>query len=348
MIRSAFISLSLFLIISCTALWAQQEESSSDVNADAAKSKETGLVVVRISGLPITEKQVLEVIDDLARQNNLPLEQLRQRNSLLFKDAVNNLITAALIKNQARQQNITVDKALVDQQIQQFSSRYSSLEAFQKELSAQGITEAELRINLEQSIAMQLVLDRAVQNLPETSDQEIEKFYTDNPEKFALPERVHMAHILLRADRQNTEAQKAEIMKKLEKIRADIEAKTITFAEAAAKYSQDTVTAAKGGDLGVLSRGRIAKPIEDAAFSIKPGTMSTVIETPIGYHIIQSIELKPAGQATLEESKSSIKQYLDQLAKQEAIKKFVADLKTKARIESFMTAEEFAARHPAE
>ena len=347
MIRSALISLALFSIFLCTVSWAQQVESGGAQNAPAAKSEEAGLVVVRISGFPVTEKQVLEMIDDLARQNDLSLSQFRERNSLLFEDAVKNLITVTLIRNQVRQQNISVEKTQLDQQIQQLSSRYSSQEAFQKALAAQGITEAELRMNLEESIAMQRVLDRAVQNLPETSDAEIEKFYIDNPDKFALPERAHAAHILLRADQQDTEAQKAEIMKRLEKIRADIEAKTITFAEAAKKYSQDTVTAAKGGDLGVFTRGRIAKPIEDAAFSIKPGTLSAIIETPIGYHLVQSVELKPAGQATLEESKSSIKQYLDQAKKQEAIQKFVAGLRAKATIESFMSAEEFAERHPA-
>jgi peptidyl-prolyl cis-trans isomerase C len=251
-----------------------------------------------------------------------------------------------VIKDQVRQQNITVDKALVDQQVQQLSKRYSSQEAFEKELSAQGVTESELRMSIEQSIALQQVIDRAIQNLPQSTDVEIEKFYNDNPDKFSLPERVRAAHILLRADRQNTETQKAEIGKRLETIRADIEAKTISFAEAAAKYSQDTVTAAKGGDLGMLIRGRLPKPIEDAAFSIKPGTLSQVIETPVGYHIVQSLELKPAGKATLEESKSSIKQYLDQIAKQTAAQKYIADLKTKATIESFMTPEEFSKRHP--
>jgi peptidyl-prolyl cis-trans isomerase C len=346
MIRSAFISLSLFSILLCSASWAQQEVSKDALNASPAKSEEAGLVVARVLGQPITEKQILEVIDDLARQNKMSLEQQRQRNSLLFEDALDNLITVMAIKDQARQQNIIVDKALVDQQVQQLAKRYPSQEAFQKELSAQGVTESELRMSIEQSIALQQVIDQAVQNLPPSTDMEIEKFYNDNPDKFSVPERVHAAHILLRADRQNTEAQKAEISKRLEIIRADIEAKTITFAEAAAKYSQDTVTAAKGGDLGMVIRGRLPKSMEDAAFSIKPGTLSPVIETPIGYHIVQSIELKPAGKASLEESKSSIKQYLDQMAKQTATKKYIADLKTKATIESFMTPEEFAKRHP--
>jgi len=241
---------------------------------------------------------------------------------------------------------VTIDKAKIDQQLQQLSQRYASAEEFQKAMAAQSLTESDLRRNIEESISLQEVIDRAVKDVPGATDAEIEKFYNDNPDKFAMPERVRAAHILLRVDAKSTPEQKAEIKKKLEGIRADIESKAITFGDAAAKYSQDPSNAQKGGDLGLFSRGQMVKPFEDAAFATKPGTLSPIVETQFGYHIIQVIESKPAGKASLEEAKPPIKQYLDQVAKQKALQKYVDELKAKATIEPFMTQEEFIKRHP--
>jgi parvulin-like peptidyl-prolyl isomerase len=344
MTRSAFL-LFVILLIALSSTAAGQEAASS-APASPSPSESADLVVLRISGRPITEQQVLNTIEELARQMKLPYEKLQQRNSLLFKNALTNLITIALLKDQIQQQNITVSTAMIDQQVSRIIKQYKSQEAYQKALAAQGLTESELRKNLEGSMGPQLVLERVIMSVPQAADAEIEKFYTDNTSKFSLPERAHALHIFLAVPSNSAEDQKGVIKKKLEGIRADIEAGVLSFADAAAKYSQDAATASKGGDLGTFPRGR--KSFEDAAFDTKPGTLSAIVESPDGYHLIKTIDIKPAGQATLEESKESIKQYLEQNAKQTAKLNYIEELKSKARIESFMTEEEFIKRHPVE
>jgi peptidyl-prolyl cis-trans isomerase C len=346
MIRSAIMLFILLLHVLLSTSIGQ--EAASPAPSSPSQSEPTNLVVLRISGRPITERQVLAMIRDMAGQMKLPLEQLRQRNSLLFKNALTNLITIALLKDQIQQQNIVVAPAAIDQQAAKIAKQYASPEAFQKALTAQGLTESDLRKNLEESIGLQQVIDGIVKNVPSAADAEIEKFYTDNPGKFSLPERMRASHILLTVRSSSTTEQKAVLKKKLEVIRADIEAGTISFADAVTQYSQDPATASKGGDLGTITRGQMAKPLEDAVFDTKPGMLSAVVESPLGYHLIKTIDMKPAGQATLEESKESIKQYLDQIAKQAAKKKYVEELQSKTKIESFMTEEEFVNRHPAE
>jgi peptidyl-prolyl cis-trans isomerase C len=344
MIRSGFI----FFILLLTPLtsFSEGQEASSTTSLSPSQSKPADLVVLRISGRPITERQVINMIDDMTRQMKLPFEQLRQRNSLLFKDALSNLVTIALLKDQIQQQSITVDPATIDQQAAKISKQYPSQGAFQKALTAQGLTESELRKNLEESIGLQLVMDAIVKNIPPVSDVEIEKFYTDNPDKFSLPERVRASHILLTVPPGSTTEQKDAIKKRLGIIRTDIEAGTISFADAAAQYSQDPATASKGGDLGTFTHGQMVKPFEEAAFATKPGMLSGAVESTLGYHLIKTTEMKPAGKATLEESKQSIKQHLEQIAKQAAKQKYVQELQSKTKIESFMTEEEFTNRHP--
>ncbi len=348
MMRGTLICFVLLTAALCCTASAQQAASPDPASKPIESSERTDLVVARISGQPVTENQVAEMIDQLAQQRRIPLDQAKQRNALLFKDALENLIAVTLLKEQARKQDVTVDRAAVDQQLQKMSQQFPSKEDFQKALANQGVTEAEVRKNIELSMGMQRVIDLAIKNIPGSTEEEIKTFYDGNPDKFNLPERVHAAHILLRADEKNTPEQKAEIKKRLEDIRTEIESKSITFADAAAKYSQDSSNAKKGGDLGSFGRGQMVKPFENAAFATPPGTLSPIVETQFGYHIIQVLELKPAGKASLEEAKSDIKQYLDQLAARKATQKYVDDLRAKATIETFMTQEEFVKRHPAD
>jgi peptidyl-prolyl cis-trans isomerase C len=320
--------------------------TAAPASTPAATDAGSDLVVVRVSGEPITENQVLSAMSSLSRQKIVPPDPQQPRNVVIFNGAIENLTMATLLKKQAHDQNIVADKAMVDQQMQVFAQRFASPEEFQKALSAQGLTQDLLRKNVETSMSMQQVLNEAVKNVPEATDADVQKFYDDNPDKFPVPEQAHAAHILLLADPKGTDEQKAEVKKKLEGIRADIEAAKITFADAAKQFSQDKGSASSGGDLGFFPRGEMVKPFEDAAFSGKPGTLSPIIESQYGYHIIQTLEVKPAGKASLEEAKASIKQYLDQTSKTKVAQKYTNDLKAKASIENFMTPEEFLKRHP--
>jgi parvulin-like peptidyl-prolyl isomerase len=208
------------------------------------------------------------------------------------------------------------------------------------------MTEADLRGNIKETIAMQKVIDNMTGSVPPVTEAAVEKFYTDNPGKFAVPERVRAAHILLEIPQDATAAQKTELQRKLESIRFEIEAESITFTDAAAKYSQDKKTASSGGNLGIMTRDNMPKSFADALFNAKPGTISPVLESQSGYHILQMRELISAGTAPLEEASATIRQFLEQETKQTALRKSVAELKAKTTIETFMSAEEFAKRHP--
>jgi peptidyl-prolyl cis-trans isomerase C len=346
MVRRNMIFLICLFAALCYAIPAQENKPAESKTATAAQDSGSDLVVARVSGEPITEKQVVSVIEQIARQSPMLPDQRKQRNTLLFKDAVDNLTAIALLKSQAEQLNLTVDKAKLDQQIQNISKQFPSQEAFQKAMASQGVTESELRKNVEESMTLQLVIDQATRDAPTATDAEVQKFYDDNSEKFPTPEQLHAAHILLRVDPKSTPEQKAEIKKRLEGIRADIEANKITFSDAAAQYSQDPSNAKNGGDLGFFQKGKMVKPFEDAAFATQPGTLSQVVETQFGFHIIKVIELKPAGKATFEQARGTIKQYLDQLNRQKVAQKYLEGLKAKATVETFMTPEEFGKRHP--
>jgi parvulin-like peptidyl-prolyl isomerase len=342
---------------SCFSVFAQQNAPAKPASTPAKPPEsmtpskagtESDLVVAKVSGEPITEKQVLNTINILATQTLIKPEERKDRNIMLFRGALDNLVTLALLKAEVRNQKVTIDKAKIDQQMQLFESRYGSKEEFEKAMAKQGTDETSLRKSIEETWGVQEVLDRAGKDIPVISEEEMRKFYDGNSEKFMNPDRAHVAQILLKTDPAATEEQKNEIKKNLENIRADIESKKMTFADAAAKFSQDQKSAKTGGDLGFVSRGQTSEQLEEAIFSTLPGSLTAVVKSSLGYHLIQVIELKPAGKATLEEAKPTIRQYLSQTAKQSAIQKYVQGLKSRAVVETFMTAEEFDQRHPVE
>ncbi len=338
-----------FLPVSGGASKDEQDPKKSAVQGAFVASSP---VVARVQGEAITEKQVLDTINQyvsqLASAQQATQEQVQQKDTLFFKNALDTLIGTILLKNEAKQNNMVADKAKVDATLQSMKSKFPSEAQFRQALQMQGMSEADLRSSLETNILCQMMIDQISKNVPPPTEAEIQKFYTENPKYFEQPEQYHAAQIFLRVNSADATAeQKAEARKRLEAIRADVESKKITFADAAAKNSDDKLSAATGGDLGMLKHGDMVKPLEDAILATKPGALSPIVETEYGYHLFNVIEIKPAGTAPLQDVKAKIVEFLERQAKQEATRKHLEGLQAKANIEIVMSQEEWNKRHAA-
>lgn len=119
------------------------------------------------------------------------------------------------------------------------------------------------------------------------SEEELRKYYTQNEKRFSVPEERRASHILIKADKGLGAADRAKAKAKAEALLAEVRNKTSAFAELARKNSDDPGSADKGGDLDFFARGAMVKPFEDAAYALKVGETSAVVESDFGYHIIQ-------------------------------------------------------------
>ncbi len=135
-------------------------------------------------------------------------------------------------------------------------------------------------------------------------EADLRKAYDANKDKYRIPERVHVRHILV-----STMNKPKEEQAKLEAKAADL-LKQIRnggdFAELAKKNSDDPGSAQKGGDLGWVTRGQMVKPFEDATFSLKPKEISNLVKTQYGVHIVQALEKEEARLKPFEEVKADI------------------------------------------
>jgi hypothetical protein len=136
-------------------------------------------------------------------------------------------------------------------------------------------------------------------------------------------------HILLKVPTEATAAQRDSVKRLAESLRQRA-AGGEDFAALAKQYSQDPGTAQNGGDLGFFSRGRMVAPFEEAAFKLKPGEVSPVVETPFGYHVIQAVSRR---QPELGTQRAEFHQFLVQKAQQDAETAYLDSLSRAANVQ---------------
>jgi peptidyl-prolyl cis-trans isomerase SurA len=210
----------------------------------------------------------------------------------LQKQVLDNLINEKLIYTQANLDSITVTEDEVNQridyQIQLFEQQFGSKENVEK---AYGMSIEKIKRELNDNIRKQLMIQKLQQKnfgVVEASRREVEDFFDKFKDSLGvIPEKVEIAHIF--RNPKTSSAAKAKAKAFAEAILDSIKHGS-DFAAMAKKYSEDPGSAAHGGDLGFVKKGVFYPEFESAAFALNPGQISDVVESPVGFHIIQLIE----------------------------------------------------------
>ena len=119
------------------------------------------------------------------------------------------------------------------------------------------------------------------------SDDELRRSYKENIQRYSTPEERRASHILIKAEASASADEKKAARAKAEQLLAQLQKNPAQFAELARKNSDDPGSGANGGDLDFFARGDMVKPFEDAAYGLKPGQISGLVESEFGFHIIQ-------------------------------------------------------------
>ena len=177
----------------------------------------------------------------------------------------------------------------------------------------------------EQATIEYLVLDLdAIKKSLTVNEQDLKTYYEQNAARIASQEERRASHILIAAGKTAAAADREKAKAKADELLAAAKKAPDSFAELARKNSQDPGSAPNGGDLDFFARGAMTKPFEDAAFALKKGDISGVVETEFGYHIIKLADVRTPQQRSFEEMKPELEA---DVRKQQAQKKFaeVAD-----------------------
>jgi peptidyl-prolyl cis-trans isomerase D len=172
----------------------------------------------------------------------------------------------------------------------------------------------------EQASIEYLVLDAdTVSKGLTVNEQDLKTYYEQNAGRVGGQEERRASHILVAAPKTAPPAEREKAKAKVEELLVAVKKAPDSFADIARKNSQDPGSAANGGDLDYFARGAMTKAFEDAAFALKKGEISAVVESDFGYHIIKLTDIKVPKQRSFEEMKPELEA---QLKKQLAQRKF--------------------------
>jgi peptidyl-prolyl cis-trans isomerase D len=172
----------------------------------------------------------------------------------------------------------------------------------------------------EQASIEYLVLDAAtIEKTITVPEDDLRKYYTENAARYGTPEERRASHILVKADAGASDADKAKAKEKAEAILARVKAKPDSFADEARQNSDDPGSKANGGDLDFFGRDAMVKPFSDAAFGLKTGEISGVVQSDFGFHVIRVTGVRGGEKKSFEAVRNEV---LGEVRKQLASKRF--------------------------
>lgn len=298
----------------------------------------------------------LTVSDEAVRKTILEIQGLTDADGKFNKDRYKQLLAAQGMTPERFEASLRHDLAVqqVNMAIQAtafapktVAQRISSLNQQKREIQELNLTSQEFKSQVKVTDAMvQDFYDKnATQfQVPETvkaeyvvlaapvveaqisvTEDDIRKFYEKNISRYKTDEQRRASHILVKAAKDAPAAEKAAARAKAEKLLAMVRKNPNDFAKVAKENSDDPGSAERGGDLDFFGKGMMVKPFEDAAYKLKEGEISDIVESDFGFHIIRLTAVKPAATRSLVEVKSNID---DEIRRAEAGKKFASMVET--------------------
>lgn len=307
------------------------KSGAAPAGTQAAPAKSPSDILVKVNGTPITRAELDRATAILIAQNRNKQTLDAAAKKMLENAALDRLIDLEVAYQTGRKLEIKdLDKLIADKAAQG-KARFPTTAEYEAALKTNNITEKEINELIRKDIIIGNLFEKEVVSKIVVSDADVKKFYDENQDKFKQPESFHASHILIGVKPEASPEGKKKAREKAEAIRQKIVGGA-DFAELA-KTESSCPSSKQGGDLGFFSKDEMVPPFENAVRTLKPGEISTVVETQFGYHIIKLIEKKDGGIVKLDEAKESIKNYLKQLKSQKAVNEYVATLKSSAKIE---------------
>jgi len=284
------------------------------------------VVVARVNGQDVPRSDFDRLLKQMEMQAGQPVPP--NRRDEVYRAVLDQLVTYTALVHEAKARKIEVTpaeaKQVSDAKIAELRQQIPDPKAFNKALAERNMTLERLRADIRNDIAINKLMETEIANAPAVTDADVREFYDKNPNEFA---GLRASHILIRPagfdedSKKKARAQAEDLMKQA-KAGAD-------FADLARKHSADG-SAQQGGDLGFFTKSSMVPAFSDAAFALKPGAISNVVETQFGYHVIKAVERKDV---PFEEASNKIRGFLTAKRRDERQQAFVAEVKTRSKIE---------------
>ena len=292
--------------------------------------EELPAIVARVNAHAITN-------DELERAVRSAEIQAGQALPLQFRDQVyravlDRLVSFRLLLQESETLSISVDDTAVDARIEAIRSDFPSSDAFETQLSSWETTLDTLREETRRDLLVERVLESEVLPSIDVDVETTRAFYDQHAEQFTEGGGVRARHILIAISPDASAREKAEARERADSLRREADGGA-DFADLARTHSEDPGSAANGGDLGVVVRGQTVPDFEAALFALEPGSVSELVETSFGYHVIQMVEREAERIAPFAEASVHIREVLIQQEQQARTAEFIEALRARSDIE---------------
>ncbi len=328
------------LIASSVTTNAAAAEPNSPAGSDV---RDLNGVAVTVNGVDITESEIEVLLGSRLKKMatqlaNLPPAIVQQYQRQLREQVLKGLTEMALLDEKVKEANIVITEQQVTEELKKMAAQQKlSLEDFKALVMKYGENFDDVKERARKGLAYQKLMEAQLGDKINVTEDDAEKYYSENRSQFETPEMVRASHILIEADTTDPNADPNEA-----KARAKAKAKGLLgqikdgadFAELA-KANSACPSAAGGGDLDFFpktGRGSMVPEFSNVAFTLDVNEVSGVVETQFGYHIIKVTDHKDPEVITFEQAKNEIINGLTQQKRRELSMQYVDSLKAKATI----------------
>lgn len=250
----------------------------------------------------------------------------------LRKLMLNNLIDQKLIVQGAQKLGIAATDKDVDMTLKEILSRKKiTMEAMAEDIASQGGTIEDYREEIKQHLTKRNLIGKEIRKKVTVTQEEIGNYYREHRSEYEGKEAVRIRQILITVpkdcDAETKEKKRSSAQETLKRLRNGE-----PFSLLAAKVSQGPA-AQEGGDLGYIEKGLILPEVDTVAFSLKKGEISDIIETSVGFHIIQVVDKRGAGIKPPESVREEIIEKLGSKKIEEKFQEWLEEQRNKSLIE---------------
>lgn len=254
-----------------------------------------------------------------------PTELENQQLSQAQRQAKNEyeIETRVLSSNEAA--SVIVSEQEVANAFAEVRNRFEDEAAFEAALLANRLTTESLQAALSRQCKVNSVLEKVAARAPKVNEVEVGIFYHSHPDKFHIPEQRAARHILISINPDYPENTRENALQRIEDIAETLKRKPHKFANLALKNSE-CPTALNGGDLGTLVQGKLYPQLDEALFQLKENQISAVVETEVGFHLIQCTKIVRAETLSLKNATPKIKQIMQERSRRRCQRSWLASL----------------------
>jgi peptidyl-prolyl cis-trans isomerase C len=288
-----------------------------------------------VNGVSITMMALNTEYRQMLKQKGISEEDVPADQVGIFKkELLDSLINQELLYQESQRNNVAIDEGLVNTTVSKAKESFGNEDAYRSALKDANMQEDDLSDRIRKTLAINQLVEEKISQQVVVTDEEAKAYYEKNPDSFQRTEKVRASHILVKVERDAGESKRVAAREKLKNIKRKINDGE-DFAQLARENSE-CPSSENGGELGYFERGKMVPAFEEAAFATAPGSVSDIVQTDYGYHLINVTDKIDPGTISFETVQDDLKDFMARQKVQTGVSALLDVLKKDAKIESYL------------